>query len=75
MYFIGSGDGDGRIDGHIWNCYPNDALVIAFEILDLCFREKTHQINDLKFKNIPFESPSSQLNEVRKYNTILTHPY
>jgi len=37
MNFVGSGDGDGRIDGYIRNCNSNDALVVAFEIFYLSF--------------------------------------
>lgn len=37
MYFVGGGDGDGRVDRHIRDSNTDDTLVIAFEIFDLSF--------------------------------------
>ena len=37
MYFVGSGDGDGRVDGDVGDSDTDDTLVIAFEIFDLSF--------------------------------------
>jgi hypothetical protein len=32
---VGSGDGDGGVDGHVRDGYPDDSLVVVLEILDL----------------------------------------
>lgn len=45
MYLVGGGDGDGGIDGHVGNCYPDDPLVIVLEVFYFCFGEETHQSN------------------------------
>jgi len=32
--FVGSGDSDGWVDQNIRDCYPNDSLMIAFQVFD-----------------------------------------
>lgn len=45
MYFVGSGDGDGGVDGYIRNCDSDDSFVIAFKIFYLSFWKEAHVIN------------------------------
>ena len=35
VYFVGSGDGNGGVDGHVGDGDADDALVVALEVLDL----------------------------------------
>jgi hypothetical protein len=37
MYFVGSGNGNGGVDGNIRDCDSDDSFVIAFKIFYLCF--------------------------------------
>lgn len=55
VYFVGGSDGNGGVDGYIWDCNTDDPLVVSFEIFDLCFWKETHKNNDLKFKPITFK--------------------
>ena len=42
MYFIGSSYSNRGVDRNIGYCDPDNLLIIAFELRDLSFREKTH---------------------------------
>ena len=65
VYFVGSGDGNGGVDGHVGDGDADDALVVALEVLDLGLREEAH-INDLNFKTCGFKSLGVQLYELGK---------
>lgn len=55
MNFIGGGDGNGGIDWYIWNCYSYDALVVSFEIFDLCFWKEAHMKYEYIIQNLKVE--------------------
>ena len=40
--FVGSGDGNGGVDGDVGDSNPNDFLVVLFEFVDFGFREEAH---------------------------------
>ena len=57
MDFVGSGDSDGGVDGNVRDSYADDPLMIVLEVLDLSFREETHQSKIyLNFLNRWFKS-------------------
>ena len=43
MDFIGGGDGNSGVDGDIGNSNPDDLLIIAFKLGDLCLGEEAHR--------------------------------
>ena len=46
MDFVGSGDGNGGIDGYIGDSNSDNFLVVLLELVDFGFREEAHK----KFK-------------------------
>ena len=42
--FVGSCDSDRGVYGNVAHCYPDDTLVVPFEVPDLGLREKTHEL-------------------------------
>lgn len=42
MNFVGSGDGNGGIDGDIGDSNPNDLLIVLLEFIDFGFGKEAH---------------------------------